>query len=49
MLMITEAGGLVTDLSGGEYQHKGHICVGTPKVHAALLEVIAAHLPGDLK
>jgi myo-inositol-1(or 4)-monophosphatase len=49
MLMITEAGGMVTDLGGNEYQHKGHICVGTPKVHAALLSVIAPHVPANLK
>jgi hypothetical protein len=40
---------MVTDLGGNEYQHKGHICVGTPKVHAALLSVIAPHVPANLK
>jgi len=49
MLMITEAGGLVSDLTGGEYQHQGHIVVGAPKVHAALLDVLAPHVPADLK
>ena len=49
MLLITEAGGMVSDLGGNEYQHNGHICVGTPKVHTALLELLAPHLPAELK
>ncbi|MGE0113350.1 MAG: inositol monophosphatase family protein [Steroidobacteraceae bacterium] len=49
MLMITEAGGIVSTLSGAEYQHEGHILAGAPKIHTALLEVIAPHLPADLR
>jgi myo-inositol-1(or 4)-monophosphatase len=49
MLLITEAGGLVSALNGSEYQHQGHIVAGTPRVHAALLEALAPHLPAELK
>jgi len=49
MLMITEAGGMVSNLSGNEYRHEGHIVVGAPKVHTALLELIAPHVPADLR
>ncbi|MGD9841811.1 MAG: inositol monophosphatase family protein [Steroidobacteraceae bacterium] len=49
MLLITEAGGLVSTLRGGEYQHEGHIVAGNPKIHAALLESIAPHLPSELR
>lgn len=49
MLLITEAGGLVSTLSGGEYQHQGHILAGTPKVHAALLAALEPHLVDALR
>jgi myo-inositol-1(or 4)-monophosphatase len=49
VLLITEAGGLITDLRGGEYKHGPHIVAGTPKIHAVLLETIAPHVPADLK
>ena len=40
-LLITEAGGLVSDLSGGEdYMQTGNLIAGTPKVFAQLLQVI---------
>ena len=48
-LLITEAGGLVSTLSGADYQHDGHIVAGTPKVHAALLEAIAPFVPAELR
>jgi myo-inositol-1(or 4)-monophosphatase len=48
MLLITEAGGLVTTLRGEEYQQHGNILAGTPKVHAPLLELLAPHLPAEL-
>jgi myo-inositol-1(or 4)-monophosphatase len=48
-LLITEAGGLISTLGGGEYEHQGHIVAGTPKVHAALLEAIAPFVPADLR
>lgn len=41
-LIVLEAGGLVTDLSGGEkYLETGSICVGTPKIFAPLLVKVA--------
>ncbi len=49
MLLITEAGGMVSDLTGGEYKHGPHIVAGAPKVHTALLETIAPHVPAELK
>ena len=48
-LLITEAGGMVGTLTGGEYKQQGHIVVGTPKVYAALLEVLAPHVPSELR
>jgi myo-inositol-1(or 4)-monophosphatase len=49
MLLIVEAGGMVSDLSGNEYKHQGHIVCGAPKVHTALLEAIAPHVPPELQ
>ncbi len=48
-LLVTEAGGLISTLAGGEYEHQGHIVAGTPKVHAALLEAIAPFVPAELR
>jgi len=48
-LLIQEAGGRIGTLSGGEYRQEGHIVAGTPKVYAALLELIAPHLPAELR
>ncbi len=43
-LLITEAGGLVSDLSGGQtYMKTGNIVGGSPKVFAQLLQVIEKH------
>ena len=43
-LLITEAGGLVGDLAGGEsYMKTGNIVAGTPKVFSQILQVIDAH------
>ena len=37
-LLVLEAGGLVTDLEGGEkYLETGSICSGTPKIFSPLL------------
>lgn len=44
MLLIQEAGGLVTDFEGGEnVLGSGNIVCGTPKVFAQLLNIIQAH------
>lgn len=48
-LLITEAGGLVSNLSGGEYTQGGHIVCGNPKVHAGLLAAIQPHVPEELR
>jgi myo-inositol-1(or 4)-monophosphatase len=48
-LLIQEAGGRIGTLSGGEYCQQGHVVAGTPKVYAALLELIAPHVPAELR
>jgi myo-inositol-1(or 4)-monophosphatase len=49
-LLITEAGGLVGDLTGeARYMESGNIVGGNPKVFAQLLQVIAPHLGASLK
>ena len=49
-LLIIEAGGLVSDFTGGEnHLEKGHIVGGNPKVLKALLKTIAPHLPENWK
>jgi myo-inositol-1(or 4)-monophosphatase len=49
ILLITEAGGLIGTLTGGEYKHEGHILGGTPKVYEPLRELLAPHLPPELR
>ena len=48
-LLITEAGGLVTTLSGGEYMQGGNVICGNPKVHVALIEALRPHVPEGLR
>ena len=48
-LLIPEAGGRIGTLTGGEYQQGGHIVAGTPRVYSALLELLAPHVPPDLR
>ncbi|PZN27196.1 MAG: inositol monophosphatase [Proteobacteria bacterium] len=48
-LLITEAGGMVGTLSGGEYRQAGHIVAGTPKVYAELIAALAPHVPEELR
>jgi myo-inositol-1(or 4)-monophosphatase len=48
-LLIQEAGGRTGTLSGEEYTQGGDIVAGTPKVYAALLELLAAHVPAQLR
>jgi myo-inositol-1(or 4)-monophosphatase len=46
VLMIQECGGLVTDLAGRDgWQQSGNIVAGNPRIHEALLQMIAPHLP----
>jgi myo-inositol-1(or 4)-monophosphatase len=43
-LMISEAGGLVGDLSGGDdYLKTGNLIAGTPKIFGQLLQIVEAH------
>ena len=45
-LLITEAGGLVGDLAGGDnYLKTNNLVAGTPKVFSQLLQVIDSHRP----
>ncbi len=49
-LLITEAGGLIGDLTGeGGWLHGGNIVAGTPKVFAQLLQTIEPHLTPALR
>jgi myo-inositol-1(or 4)-monophosphatase len=49
-LLITEAGGMVSDVNGADtYIKTGHICAGNPFIHPQLLEIIAPHLTAGLK
>jgi myo-inositol-1(or 4)-monophosphatase len=48
-LLIQEAGGRIGTLGGAEYRQGGHILAGTPKVYAAMLELLAPHLPAELR
>jgi myo-inositol-1(or 4)-monophosphatase len=48
-LLIQEAGGRIGTLTGTEYRQAGHIVAGTPKVYTALLEVLAPHIPAELR
>ena len=48
-LLIQEAGGRIGTLSGAEYRQAGHVVAGTPKVYAALIELLAPHVPAELR
>jgi myo-inositol-1(or 4)-monophosphatase len=49
-LLITEAGGLVGDLTGEpNYLTTGNIIAGNPKVFAQLLQIITPHLSAELQ
>jgi myo-inositol-1(or 4)-monophosphatase len=48
-LLITEAGGRVGTLTGADYQLGGDIVAGSPKTYEALLELLAPHVPADLR
>ena len=47
-LLVTEAGGVVTDFSGGQrWLERGNIVGATPHVHAELLRIIGRHTTED--
>jgi myo-inositol-1(or 4)-monophosphatase len=48
-LLIQEAGGRIGTLTGEEYRQGGHVIAGTPKVYAALVELLAPHVPAQLR
>jgi myo-inositol-1(or 4)-monophosphatase len=48
-LLITEAGGHIGTLSGGEYKQGGNVIAGTPKVYEALVEALKPFVPEELR
>jgi len=48
-LLIQEAGGRIGTLTGGEYTQGGNVLAGSPKVYAAMLELLAPHIPEELR
>jgi myo-inositol-1(or 4)-monophosphatase len=49
-LLITEAGGLVSDLAGeGTYLQTGNVVAGSPKIFAPLLQVVGSHRTASLQ
>jgi myo-inositol-1(or 4)-monophosphatase len=48
-LLIQEAGGRIGTLTGASYTQGGHIVAGTPKVYDALVQLLAPHVPDDLR
>ena len=46
-LLITEAGGRIGTLTGGEYRQNGNVLAGSPKVYEAMLECLAPHVPAE--
>jgi len=48
-VLIQEAGGRIGTLTGGEYRQNGNVLAGTPKVYAALIELLAPHIPAELR
>lgn len=48
-LLIEEAGGIVSTLSGAEYRQGGNIVAGAPRVHAALMQLLAPHVTPALR
>jgi len=48
-LLITEAGGRIGTLVGGDYRQGGNVVAGTPKVYEALVECLRPHVPEELR
>ncbi len=48
-LLISEAGGRIGTLAGGEYRDGGNLIAGTPKVYEALIELFAPFLDEELR
>lgn len=47
-LLITEAGGLIGTMTGGEYTQGGHLIAGNPKVYPALVEILKPLVPKEI-
>ena len=48
-LLITEAGGRIGTLSGGEYRQRGNVIAGTPKVYEAMVQCLGPFVPEELR
>ena len=48
-LLIQEAGGRIGTLTGGAYEQGGNLIAGSPKVYAALVELLTPHVPDSLR
>ncbi len=50
VLMVTEAGGLVTDFEGNDkFMERGHIIAASPKIFEQLRQVVAPHVSARMK
>ncbi len=48
-LLVQEAGGHIGTLTGREYTQGGNVLAGSPKVYAAMIELLAPHVPEELR
>jgi myo-inositol-1(or 4)-monophosphatase len=48
-LLITEAGGRIGTLGGGEYRQGGNVIAGTPKVYEAMVQCLGPFVPEELR
>ena len=50
ILLITEAGGVVTDIDGGDsYMKSGNLLTANPKLHVQMLKLVDPHIPDKLR
>ncbi|MBC8006623.1 MAG: inositol monophosphatase, partial [Prolixibacteraceae bacterium] len=50
VLLVTEAGGLVTDFSGNDkFMERGQIVAASPKIFTELLQTLQPHLTAKMK
>ena len=48
-LLVTEAGGLISDLAGeSDFLATGNLVAGTPKIFTQVLPIIRSHLPATI-
>jgi myo-inositol-1(or 4)-monophosphatase len=49
VLLVQEAGGIVTDIRGGDQFFKqGNVIAGSPKVHAEMAQRLGRHVPNEM-